>query len=125
MATKPEKKPASRSVEDFEGLVHDAVSSCGSFRPETVGDVLKAEAEGAGQSEESRTRRAPDPYDLLRRGPKGSYSLRPLDRGADEQAAAAMARAAREGREIPAEIEERMRRDREAAEQQLRDRDER
>jgi len=121
MAIKP-KKSALDSDEEFESLVHDVVRSCGSFRPETVSDVLKAEAEGLDQSEEPRRRRARDPYDLLRRGPKGSYNLRPLSGEADdaEQEFAAMARAARAGREIPAEVEDRMRQDREEAERRRR-----
>lgn len=121
MATKP-KKSALGSDEEFEGLVHDVVRSCGSFRPETVDDVLKAEAEGLDRSEEPRRRRARDPYDLLRRGPKGSYNLRPLsgDAGDIEQEVAAMARAARAGREIPADVEERMRQDREETERRRR-----
>jgi hypothetical protein len=122
MAIKP-KKSALGSDEDFERLVHDIVRSCGSFRPETVGDVLKAEAEGADRSEEPRKRRARDPYDILRRGPKGSYDFRPLSGEADavEQEIALAARAARDGKEIPADVAEQMRRDREAAERQRRD----
>ena len=77
MGIKP-KKPTLDSDEDFERLVHNVVRSCGSFRPETVDDVLKAEAEGLDRSEEPRKRRERDPYDLLRRGRKGSYKLRPL-----------------------------------------------
>lgn len=121
MAIKP-KKPTLGSDEDFEKLVHNVVRSCGSFRPETVDDVLRAEAEGLDRSEEPRRRRARDPYDLLRRGPKGSYDLRPLssDAGDVEQEVAAMARAARTGREIPADVEERMRQDREDAERRHR-----
>lgn len=116
------KKPTLGSDEDFEGLVHNVVRSCGSFRPETVDDVLIAEAEGTDRSEEPQRRRARDPYDLLRRGTKGSYSLRPLSGDAVdvEQGVAAMARAARAGKEIPADVEERMRQDREEAERQRR-----
>lgn len=122
MATKP-KKSAFDSDEEFEGLVHDVVRSCGSFRPETVSNVLKAEAEGLDRSEEPRRWGARDPYDLLRCGAKGSYNLRPLSGDADdiEQEVAAMARAARAGREIPADVEERMRQDREEAERRRRD----
>lgn len=121
MAIKP-KKSALDSDEEFERLVHDVVRSCGSFRPETVDGVLKAEAQEADRSEEPRRRPARNPYDLLRRGPKGSYNLRPLSGDADdiEQEVAAMARAARAGREIPAEVEERMRQDREEAERRRR-----
>jgi hypothetical protein len=117
------KKSASSSDEDFERLVHDVVRSCGSFRPETVGDVLKAEAEGADRNEEPQKRRARDPYDLLRRGPKGSYNFQPLSGDANdvEQEIAVAARAARDGREIPADVEERMRQDREAAERRRQD----
>jgi hypothetical protein len=50
MAIKP-KKSALGSDEEFERIVHDVVRSCGSFRPETVDDVLKAEADEAGRSE--------------------------------------------------------------------------
>jgi hypothetical protein len=119
MAIKP-KKPTLDSDEDFEQLVHNVVRSCGSFRPEKVDDVLRAEAEDLDRSEEPHRRRARDPYDLLRRGPKGSYKLRPLC-GDAEQKVAAMARAARAGREIPAEVEEQMKKDREAAERRRRD----
>lgn len=117
MATKP-KKSASSSDEDFESLVHDVVRSCGNFRPETVGDVLKAEAEGAGRGDGRPKKRARDPHDLLRRGPKGSYNLRPLSGDADdvEEEIAVAARAARAGREIPADVEEQMRQDRKEAE---------
>jgi hypothetical protein len=122
MAIKP-KKPALGCDEDFERLVDDVLSSCGSFRPETLDDVLKAEAAEADRSEEPRRRRARDPYDLLRCGPKGSYDLRPLSGEADavEQEIALAARAAREGKEIPADVEEQMRQDREAAERRRRD----
>lgn len=122
MAIKP-KKSALGSDEDFERLVHDIVGSCGSFRPETVDDVLKAEAAGSDRSEEPRRHRARDPYDLLRRGPKGSYDLRPLSGDADaaEQEIAMAARAARAGKEIPTDVEEQMRQDREAAELRRRD----
>jgi hypothetical protein len=120
MAIKP-KKSALDSDEEFERLIHDVVRKCGSFRPETVDDVLKAEAEEAERGEEPRRRPARNPYDLLRRGPKGSYNLRPLSGDADvEQGMAAMARAARTGKEIPAEVEERMRQDREEAERRRR-----
>ncbi len=121
MATKPNKS-AFGSDEEFERLVDDVVRKCGSFRPETVGDVLKAEAEEAERGEEPRKRLARNPYDLLRRGPKGSYDLRPLNGDADdvEQGMAAMARAARAGGEIPEEVEERMRQDREEAERRRR-----
>jgi len=121
MAIKP-KKPTLGSDEDFEKLVHNVVRSCGSFRPETVDDVLRAEAEGLDRSEEPRRRRARDPYDLLRRGPKGSYKLRPISSDTDdiEREVAAMARAARAGREIPADVEEQMKKDREAAKRQRR-----
>ncbi|HEX8174064.1 MAG TPA: hypothetical protein VF543_02975 [Pyrinomonadaceae bacterium] len=122
MAIKP-KKPMLGNDEDFESLVHNVVRSCGSFRPETVEDVLRAEAEGLDRSEEPRRRRARDPYDLLRLGPKGSYKLRPLcgDANDVEQKVAAMARAARAGREIPADVEEQMKKDKEAAKRQRRD----
>jgi hypothetical protein len=123
MAIKP-KKSALSSDEDFERLVDDVVSSCGSFRPETVDDVLKAEAAGADRSEEPQRRRTRDPYDLLSRGPKGSYDFRPLSGGdadAVEQEMAVAARAARAGKEIPADVEEQMRQDREAAERRRRD----
>lgn len=120
MATTP-KKSAFVSDEEFEKRVHDVVRSCGSFRPETVGDVLKAEAEGADRSEEPR-RRGRDPYDLLRRGAKGSYNFRPLGGGSDdvEQGIAMSAHAARNGEEIPADVQERMRQDREEAERRRR-----
>jgi hypothetical protein len=120
MAIKP-KKSALGSDEEFEKLVHDVVRKCGSFRPETVDDILKAEAEEAERSEEPR-RPARNPYDLLGRGPKGSYNLRPLSGDADdvEQGMAALARAARAGGEIPADVEERMRQDREEAERRRR-----
>jgi hypothetical protein len=122
MAIMP-KKSALGSDEDFERLVHDVVRSCGSLRPETVDDVLKAEAAGADRSEEPRKRRARDPYNLLRRGPKGSYDCRPLSGDADvvEQEIARAARAARDGKEIPVDVEEQMRQDREAAERRRRD----
>jgi hypothetical protein len=122
MAIKP-KKSALGSDEDFERLVHDVIRPCSSFRPETVGDVMKAEAEEAGRSEEPQRRRARDPYDLLRRGPKESYNFRPLNGDADvvEQEIAMAARAARDGKEIPSDVEEQMRQDREAAERQRRD----
>lgn len=122
MAIKP-KESALGSDEDFERLVHDVVRSCGSLRPETVDDVLKAETALADRSEEPRKRRARDPYDLLRRGPKGFYDCQPLSGEADavEQEIALAARAARDGKEIPADIEEQMRQDREAAERRRRD----
>lgn len=122
MAIKP-KKSALGSDEDFERLVHDVVGSCGSFRPETVDDVLKAEAAGVDMSEGPRRRRARDPYDLLSHGPKGSYDLRPLSGDVDtvEQEIALAARAARAGKEIAADVEEQMRQDREAAERRRRD----
>jgi hypothetical protein len=82
MAIKP-KKSAPSSDEEFEKLVHDVVRKCGSFRPETVDDVLKAEAEETERGEERRRRSARNPYDLLRRGPKGSHNLRPLNGDAD------------------------------------------
>lgn len=121
MAIKP-KKSAFGSDEEFERIVHDVVRSCGTFRTETVDDVLKAEAEEAERSEEPRRRRSLSPYDLLRRGPKGSYDLRPLCGDSDdvEQEVAAMARAARAGGEIPADVEEQMRQDREEAERRRR-----
>jgi len=121
MSIKP-KKSVFGSDEDFERLVHDVVRSCGSFRPETVGDVLKAEAEGSDRSEEPR-RHARDPYDLLRRGSKGSYNFQPLkgDANGVEQEIAVAARAARDGKEISADVEERMRQDREETERQGRD----
>ena len=113
-----------RKVEDIgddadralECDVHEALKAMGWLMPESEAEVQPAEAEVP-------ERAAPLPAALLdpdkvftgRSGAAAPLQALPLDTVADEH----LARAARAGGPIPPEIEERMRRDRQAAEDEL------
>src|SRR2546430_16829117 len=107
-----------QSQEDFEGLeqqVYEAFLARGWIIPQTEGDVSKTEAEIAMEDHQDLPFELRDPYTVLRRAldarPK-VLALTPVVGETPEL----LARAAREGKDIPPDIEERMRHDREMAE---------
>jgi len=107
-----------QSQEDFEELerqVYEAFLARGWIIPQTEGDVSRTEAEMATEDNQELPLAMRDPYTLLRRAfdtrPK-VLALTPVLQETPEL----LARAAREGKDIPPDIEERMRHDREMAE---------
>jgi hypothetical protein len=107
-----------QSQEDFEGLeqqVYEAFLARGWIIPQTEGDVSRTEAEIVMEDHRDLPFEMRDPYTVLRRAldarPK-VLALTPVVSETPEL----LARAAREGKDIPPDIEERMRHDREMAE---------
>src|SRR5262249_15366158 len=103
---------SSASGERLEDLVHEAMLSLGWVLPATPENVARIEA---GLDESAALPAAlSDPYavfDAVKRP-----CPRPLLRPSNDDVAECLSRVAREGREIPPEVEARMRLDREEAE---------
>ena len=127
MGNKPvTKRSAPTRVKNLEESIYEAMRRNGQVVPQAVEDVLRAEAEGAGTGEcGDLPAELQDPYTVLRRSSeKKILEFQPNERGVDaetQKEVARAARAARAGKEIPAEVEERMRRDREAADRENQD----
>jgi hypothetical protein len=103
---------------ELELQVYEAFLARGWIIPQTEADVSKAEAQMADEECEELPSELRDPYAVLRRASESQtkvVSLHPVEE------ATPMARAAREGKDIPPEVEEQMRQDREAAEQKATD----
>ena len=114
------EKESPREFEQLEQQVYEAFLARGWIIPQTEGDVSRAEAEMAADEHKELPPELCDPYAVLRRaqGVGGRVTaLQPVDPETSEL----LARAARAGKDIPPEIDERMRRDREMAEQKLDD----
>ncbi len=116
MAKKPKPKGRpGRADPGLEREVHDALKRLGWVIPQSEDQVRAAEAEQAGRGAPLPASIA-DPAKVLGRRPGGAeLKLSVFQPGPADQEN--LARAAREGGKIPPEIEERMRRDRQAAEE--------
>jgi hypothetical protein len=119
MGTKPERNNPTLEGPDGEldRKIYDAMRLKGWVIPQTVEDVLRAEAELDGDDGcDDLPAELMDPYAILHRESARPIKVRPLHSAGDREAEKYLARAARDGREIPPEIEERMKRDRATAE---------
>lgn len=124
MGNKPvTKKSVPTGVKNLEESIYEAMRRNGLVVPQTVEDVLRAEAEGAGRGEcGDLPAELQDPYSVLHHShERRTLEFRPIDRSEDSETEHEMARAARAGKEISAEIEERMKQDREAADKNSQD----
>jgi hypothetical protein len=111
---------SSMEFDDLELQVYEAFLARGWIIPQTEAEVSRAEAEMVGECDELPAELR-DPYAVLSRALETGakvLALHPVD---DEEMPKQLARAAREGKDIPPEIEERMRHDREAAEREATD----
>lgn len=105
----------SAELDELELQVYEAFLARGWIIPQTEADVSRAEAEMAAKKCEELPDSLRDPYEVLRRSSEMKarvVSLQPKD----DETPELLARAARAGKNIPKDIEERMRHDREAAE---------
>jgi hypothetical protein len=118
MGTKPERNDLTpRGPDDeLDRKIHAAMRLKGWIIPQTVEDVLRAEAELDDEGCDDLPEELMDPYAILRRETPRPLKVRPLHSAGDREAEKHLARAARAGGEIPPEIEGRMRHDRAAAE---------
>ena len=105
----------SAGLDELELQVYEAFLARGWLIPQTEADVSRAEAQMAGKCEELPAALR-DPYALWRRSLETKAKVEPLQPTQDDETPELLARAARAGRDIPTDIEERMRQDREAAE---------
>ena len=104
--------------EDFDRLIHMTLRMRGLLMPISIEDVAQAEAEI-----ESNDIQLPeslrDPLSFLNSSRQKENVLRfprPEEGSVEQEVTESLARAAREGGDIPAEIQERMRKDRQDAE---------
>jgi hypothetical protein len=106
------------SEERLEGLVHEAMVRLGWVLPVRPEDVARVEEELDENAELPPGLR--DPYTIFdtAKPPRAALPSAP----ANDDVVECLARVAREGKGIPPEVEERMRRDRERAEQKADDR---
>lgn len=105
----------SAELDELERQVYEAFITRGWIFPQTEGDVSRAEAEMAGRKIELPASLR-DPYALLSRSSATRASVVSLQPAQNDETPELLARAARAGKDIPEDIEERMRQDREAAE---------
>jgi|SRR5882672_3260717 len=114
------QKESLGEFEELEQQVYEAFLTRGWIIPQTEGDVSRAEAVMAVEDREELPPELCDPYKVLTRyqGTRGRVAVLQPD---DHETSELLARAARAGKEIPAEVDERMRRDREMAERKLDD----
>lgn len=111
---------SSMEFDDLELQVYEAFLARGWIIPQTEAEVSRAEAEMMEECEELPAELR-DPYAVLGRASETRakvLALQPVD---DDETPKQLARAAREGKDIPPEIEERMRHDWEAAEREATD----
>lgn len=117
MGKKPHhiEKAAANEFQELEQQVYEAFLARGWIIPQTEGDVSAAEATITDEDYEELPPELRDPDKVLNRSPsrRGRVAvLQPDDPGTSEL----LARAARAGKNIPLEVEDRMKRDRKAAE---------
>jgi hypothetical protein len=115
----PSNQPSPDENCKVERALYDALRCSGWLIPQTVEDVRRAEAELAAHHVilPSSLRDPAAVFDGGASSPQEDFTI-PLV--SDVNAEEYLARAAREGGDIPAEIEERMRLDRDAAESEVR-----
>ena len=104
--------------ENLGAKFHRALASLGWRLPQTGDEIAEAE-EWAKSNPPDVPAHVADPVQALARPTLRSVPLRPVSLEAEEEVEENLARAAREGAEIPAEIEERMRKDRDDAERKI------
>jgi hypothetical protein len=106
----------SAELEELELHVYEAFLARGWIIPQTEADVSRAEAEMAGKESEELPRSLRDPYAVLKQSSETKTNVVSLQPADNDETPELLARAARAGKDIPKDIEERMRQDREAAE---------
>jgi hypothetical protein len=106
----------SAEFDELELQVYEAFLARGWIIPQTEADVSRAEAQMAGKECEELPPSLCDPYELLRRSSETRAKVVSLQPAEDDETPELLARAARAGKDIPRDIEERMRQDRETAE---------
>ena len=111
----------SAELEELELQVYEAFLARGWIIPQTEADVSRAEAEMVGKTCEELPPTLRDPYSVLRQSSEMKAKIVSLQPGESDQTPELLARAARAGKKIPTDIEERMRQDREAAEKKIAD----
>lgn len=117
MGKKTQKNEESLAeLDELELQVYEAFLARGWILPETEADVSRAEAQMAGKECEELPLSLRDPYAVLRRSLEPRPKVVSLQPPQNDQTPELLARAARAGKDIPNDIEERMKRDREAAE---------
>ena len=107
-----------RELAALEARVHEALRADGLMVPRTEDEVRRAEAELARDPVELPEALKEPPEIGAPADAGGGHALEPTRLRGPARIYDDMARAAREGRSIPAEIEEVLRRDREAAERE-------
>ncbi|MGI8835654.1 MAG: hypothetical protein ACR2H4_03335 [Pyrinomonadaceae bacterium] len=112
------KEASPREFEELEQQVYEAFLARGWIIPQTEGDVSRAEAITAAQDHEEPPPELCDPYEVLTRSQGTGGRVTVLQPNNDETSEY-LARAARAGKEIPSDVEKRMRNDREIAERKL------
>jgi redox-regulated HSP33 family molecular chaperone len=113
---KSKKNKTSEEGSNLEQLVHEALLRNGWVIPQTVEEVIRVQDEFPEKSEQLPNA-LKDPYTVLKRSTERAKSVSALSLP-DQESQDVMARAARLGGEISSEIEERMKRDRQAAEEE-------
>ena len=117
MGKKPKKnEDISAELDELETQVYEAFLARGWIIPQTEADVSRAESQMARKNCEELPAALRDPYAVLRRASEIKAKVLSLQPAEDDETPELLARAARAGKVIPKDIEERMRQDREAAE---------
>jgi hypothetical protein len=106
----------SAELEELELQVYEAFLARGWIIPQTEADVSRAEVQMAGKECEELPPTLRDPYEVLRQSSETRSRVVSLQPDEDDETPELLARAARAGKDIPKDIEERMRHDREEAE---------
>jgi len=123
MAGKKTTGTDGESHDELEKLVHEAMLRLGWLFPETPEDIarIEAELESSGSNLPPELR---DPYTVFdaEKCARPNYVAKPSSDQDEDDMADCLGRAAREGKVIRPEVEERMHRDRELAERGTDDR---
>ncbi|MDX6406585.1 MAG: hypothetical protein QOH70_4040 [Blastocatellia bacterium] len=109
------EEESQREFDELEQQVYEAFLARGWIIPQTEGDVSKVEAKMTAEDHQELPFELRDPHTILNRVLEGRSKILALSPPADDTPEL-LARAAREGKDIPPDIEERMRHDREKAE---------
>jgi hypothetical protein len=113
---KSKKNKTSEEGSNLEQLVREALLRNGWIIPQTVEEVIKVQDEFPDESEQLPNVLT-DPYTVLNRSIERAKEVSALSLP-DQESQEVMARAARLGGEISSEVEERMKRDRQATEEE-------
>jgi hypothetical protein len=113
---KSKKNKTSEEGSNLEQLVHEALLRNGWVIPQTVEEVLKVQDDFPDENEQLPDA-LKDPYTVLNRSTERAKRVSALSLP-DQESQEVMGRAARLGGEISSEVEERMKRDRQAAEEE-------